>query len=365
MASLCYFRAGCGALRSTPGKIARAVRSCRTKRTSFLANEPGFRVLTTKEFDNDGRLERQSHRNPDGSEFRIEFRYDASGRLTTQIYYLGEGASQSSHVYYDAQGRRQRVVAKSTEGAETVIETNAYDRQGGRSRTSYFPASEGTSQAIQLSDDGEAFLPGAVSATTTYDSSGRELGTVGHDAEHRPVQQSTRTYDVDGRLLRVKVTRLKENYPDQLKQALSKVSAEEIDALHDALHNVFGEGAVVSERTYEYDLAGRVIVQVDRSGGFNLTRQTTSYNQQGDPSKLVALSEGPSNEMNSVSVSRYDYVYDVHLNWSRRDTFLIAGNDQKGVLSSQEQRTLDYWYGLTMTTVYRRNLLSHPLFIKS
>jgi YD repeat-containing protein len=341
-------------------QLCGAVRSCRLERRWYSrrcgadtcdTEERGD--ATTVDFRPDGNLVRESHHNPDGSEWTSAYEYDDRGRLTQRRTETTGGVAKLRFYEYDNSGRLLRVFARNGDGDRTV-ETYEYDPSGRKSKTLHVDA------AAQRSDTHYAFgvegtdaaysAPGAASLTTTYNHRDQPAQLLFRDLAGRELSRVEFRYDDAGQLMEEAQTRSEDVLPPEMLASLNPAQLQ-------TLRGLFGAGGESIRRTHAYDEQGRRVETRSNIGTLGFDRKTVTYNKHGDPIVEVyeheerdcAIDEegritgSPTRENVSRSEARFRYDYDSQGNWVSKTVEGRPGSEDEFFLSAVERRTITYF----------------------
>ena len=307
----------------------------------------------TLEFRYDGNLSRQSHHNPDGSEWTSTYAYDDSGRLIQMRTETAAQVAKLCFYEYDSAGRLLRVLAREGDGDRTV-ETYEYSASGGKSKTLHVDI------AAQRSDthyswgiegtDSAYSARGAANLVKTYNHRDQPTQVSFRDLAGRELSRVELRYDDAGRLVEEAQTNSQEVLPPEM---LADLNAAQLEIVR----RFFGAGTESIRRTQAYDEQGRRVETRTKIGPLDCDRKTVSFNEHGDP--LVELdeheerqydiddegriSDSPERENVSRSEARFRYDYDGHGNWVSKRVECHSGSEDAFVLSSEERRTITYF----------------------
>jgi YD repeat-containing protein len=335
------------------------VRSCRLQRTWYARRCGAYACETDErddesmvEFREDGALDRQSHRNWDGSAWTSAREYDEVGRLV-RMWVAGATEPVDLQRYeYDAAGRLARIVARAQDGHERVSESYEYDAAGGKKKTlhvdvaaqrpntNYFWGADGTDSGYSA--------PGTAAVTTLHNTSDQPIELVFHDAAGQVLNRVEFVYDDAGHLVEEVQTRVADMLPPEMVAQMNPAALTAIRAL------ISDPG----RRSHRYDARGRRIeTRSALFGPLGHDRKTMAYNDRGDQIAEISederrecaiddegrMSEKPAGQGVSRSEARFRYDYDVRGNWIEKVVESRSGADGEFSVSSIERRTLAYY----------------------
>jgi len=336
------------------------VRSCRLERRWYsracgadtcAVEERGDAV--TIEFRFDGKLSRQSHHDPDGSEWTSTYEYDDSGQL---IQMRTESAGEPAKLCfyeYDSARRLLRVLARNG-GDDRIVETYAYGASGHKSKTLHVDV------AAQRSDthcswrvegtDSAYSARGAAKLTTTYNDRDQPTQVSFRDLAGQELSRVELRYDDAGRLVEEAQTNSQEVLPPEMLADLNTAQLE-------IVRRFFGAGTESIRRIHAYDEHGRRVETRTKIGPLDCDRKTVSFNEHGDPLVEVdeheerdhgiddegRISDGRDPQNVSRSEARFRYDYDGHGNWVSKTVECRSGSEDEFSLSSEERRTITYF----------------------
>lgn len=258
-------------------------------------------VMHTRDvYSREGNPLERTHRNPNGTEWSIVWRYDEAGRLRHREQ---QGEAPELYTYtYDALGRLERVMV-----GERAFESVRYGEDGTRTVTQYpgrMPPNTGVDIRVMLHLSADA-----VAVTTTFDAGGRTVRKVLYDADDRVVRRIGFVYDERGLL------------------------AEEGEAVGGNIREDF-------RNVYRHDTAGRRIEIDQRCGGWGRHRTVYAYNERGDVEEQRIEQELLMET--AAWTERFRYIYDAGGNWTER----VTETEREGAeprMSMVERRVLDYF----------------------
>jgi len=229
-----------------------------------------------------------------------------------------EGADAFRRVFvYDDKARLKAVSIHNAEGRH-LEESYTYHDDGTVVHTSYPRKPPGL---VGVLADSMLHLSGdAVRITTLLDSRGNALEKVLYDVDRRPIQRVLFLYDTAGR-----VVEEGEAYTD--------------NRMRDDFRNL-----------YRYDEQGRH-TEIERYFPFGGTRQTMTYNEQGDlverhtvslPTDIDFMAQSPWAEY-------FGYEYDTRSNWIRRTLEHHLEETGETIHRDEHRRRLEYWNSVQET----------------
>lgn len=216
---------------------------------------------TTAEYDADGN--RTAVISPE-TRARTTFTYDALGRVTTQVEPVSGGESITTAFGYDATGNRTRLT--DGRGNTTVYTFNSW----GLPESTIEPATDAHPDAADRTwttvydEAGQAvteLLPGGVKRERTYDGLGRLIRETGTGAEAVTTDR-TFGYDLAGRLTSVgsdnPLTPNTYTYNDRGQLLTADGPAGVVNYTYDADGNMTERRDAKNTTSYRYDSAGRL-----------------------------------------------------------------------------------------------------------
>lgn len=307
------------------------------------------------DFNRAGQLVEERLFNSDGSTIHAHWSYDGAGRII-EVRRWSDSWSTLTRCLYDAQGRPLRTIDVGLDGKEREAETWGLDEQGRSTKVQFLPA-VATAPADKYDfDEMVAFhfdAQTAVTATSIYDRDWRLIEVRYHDQGHQPLFYVTLTRDNDGRIvsMEIRFTGLASLWKD-LEQDLAQKPEEEQRRLREALDMTFDDHRFMSV-SYERDSSGRVLTSTRRMGTLDETRSTYTYDIYGNvlecleehtDARLEVRDAGPIVRHEGQSThqhQRFDYVYDVHGNWTEKVSWMDTGEDV--TRASIEHREFTYY----------------------
>lgn len=336
------------------------VRTCQIQRT-WLARRCGADVCETEEtrsstdleFHRDDALLLQSHLNPDGSRWTIEYEYQYnSGRLTT-IRHIRENALAVNVIHeYDDQGRLRRVSEHSPPGPGRTTEEYDYDLAGRKKKTQYMDIANQRpdthySYGVEGSD-AHYSAPGTAKLITIYNERDQPLELLFYEASDRFLSRVAFAYDADGHLIEESQTRP----PEAFATLFRDVPPDQLDAMRAAVQGLCEPTRI----THRYDQRRRVESRT-HFGLLSEEIKTRSYNEHGDQvaetSEQHSREYGPDgegqlapvhdSERGSRSEARFHYEYDEFGNWTSKIIETRSGAEQDFTASTIEKRLIQYF----------------------
>ncbi|HYZ87105.1 MAG TPA: hypothetical protein VE621_22000 [Bryobacteraceae bacterium] len=336
------------------------VRSCRLERRWYSrrcgadtcdTEESGD--ATTLDFRPDGTLSRQSHENPDGSEWNTTYEFDDTGRLTLTRTESAGGVTNLQFYEYDNAGRLLRVFDRNQDRDRTA-ETYEYDPSGLKSKTLHVDV------AAQRSDthyswgvegtDSAYSAPGAARLTTIYNDRDQPTKLSFRDLAGRELSRVEFLYDDAGQLIEEAQTNSDEVLPPEMLASLNPAQLQTVRGL-------FGAGGESMRRTHAYDGQGRRIETRQNIGPLGFNKKTVTYNEYGDPAVSFfenetrdyaiddegRIADSPTRQDVSRSEARFRYDYDSQGNWVSKTVEGRPTREGEFSLSSVERRTITYF----------------------
>jgi hypothetical protein len=359
------------------------VRSCTEERTFDFG-----KIVTTTEYDPDGRILSQRTVNADGPESVNTKSYDTEGRLLRSSWGKpgAQPASEAINSYddkgrllsvthrsvagdanapitetiesysYDESGRLVEIAARGEDGSHSTFE---YDRRGGKTMIRTFAPKKPQDKLVGFA--GSPFdiaqaghgIPDGASVTIIYNNLDVPSEVQVHDSEGHFLSRITRSYNAQGQVGEDK--QVIEN-PEFMLRAMLPAEAR------DQLPPGFTEEAKVFFRgkdgfygtSYTYDAQNRQTL-MRRWFGPTCEEITTTYNEHGDKaeehstySQPAAAAEGPpgahpSSEPQKQSEVRYSYEYDSQGNWTEETMTSRSSLDESFKASNTYRRKLTYF----------------------
>jgi hypothetical protein len=311
------------------------------------------RVETTAvEFRADGTLLRSFYHNPDGSVWTTNYEYDG-GLLTTIRCESSRGFVDLQIYEYDPPGRLLRVIARTQAGVDRVAERYEYDAAGRKQKTVYideaFQHPETQYACGVEGTDSNYSATGAARVVTIYNERGQPVELLFHDQAGGLLSRVKFLYDGAGRPI--------EEAQTNAVAALPLDDSSITEAQRETLLSVRGAVMEPLRRAHRYDAQGRRVESRLLIGPLGGDTTRVTYNDRGDPLLQVhehasreygiddngRLSDAPASESVRRSEARFTYDYDGRGNWIQRTVEVRAGAQQGFILSSEEQRTIEYF----------------------
>ena len=274
-------------------------------------------VMHTKDtFSPLGHLIERRHRNPDGSQWSMVYRYDERWRLLEKEYVGEKPEDQQLYSYrYDPLGRIDRVILRSAQENERVFESVQYAADGTKTNTSYPTPLDATRGGTTLASVGSMLHLSidAVVVMTLLDASDRPVRKVLYNVDDRVIRRVAFLYDARGLLL------------------------EEGEWIGGSIRDDF-------RNVYRYDASGRQVEADKRWGDLGGERRSFAYNERGDVIReTIEQHTGLMSEFMEPQAwtQRYAYQYDSYDNWIERTTETISNTGETRV-SMIERRELTY-----------------------
>jgi len=300
------------------------------------------------EFRPDGALARQSHHNPDGSEWTAVYEYDDAGRLRAIR------AETVTSYEYDAAGRLARTIVRTPDSGERLAESYEYGAAGRKTKTVHVDLAAQRPDTLYSwsveGTDSAYSAPGAATIQTHYNDRGQPAEMLFPDARGQPLSRVTFRCDADGRLREEEQTREPEALPAELAAGLNEAQLATVRRL-------FGAGPDPIRQTHSYDEQGRRCRTESHIGPLASNSKTLVYNDRGDPAAEVhesehrefgmdehgALSPVPRSEKSTRSEARFEYGYDARGNWLSKTVHSRSAPDAEFAPSTVEQRAILYF----------------------
>lgn len=311
-------------------------------RDGQMVEKPSFSYSYT--FNSDGQLVEQSHRNPDGSEWRAVSDYSNSGNLlaTKNLDHTSTLHSEVRYIY-DANDRLVAEQHVTPDGRVTTPTTYAYDDAGGKVKTQELDSHENTNMMI-----------GIEGTSTIINATGAKRVESRYD---RGEVIEVRVFNVDGALVsKVEITRDARGNPLEETQYIGDVfsfgpcasdscSTEEMAALSEEqkaeVAQLFSAGTVMSKNTHRYDPDGRLIESKLTMMGTEVSRQTFAYDEHGNKSEEVSYNMGTP-----AGKALFTREYDRYGNWTKELLSTASIWDAEFDLSTPSRvtrRLITYW----------------------
>jgi YD repeat-containing protein len=336
------------------------VRSCQIERTWYsrrcgadTCDIEERRDATTVDFGFDGNLYRQSHRNPDGSEWTSTYEYDHAGRLIQIRTENPDGVANLQLYEYDDNGRLRRVLARNG-GGDRIAETYEYEASGRKTKTLHMDLAaqrpdthyswgvEGTDSAYSAR--------GAATLTTAYNHRGQPSQLSFRDVAGRELSRVEFRYDDAGCLVEEAQTNSEEVLPPEMLGSLNAAQLQTVRGL-------FGIGGESIRRTHAYDEQRRRIETRSNIGPLGFDKKTVIFNENDDPlievyeheerdygiDEAGRIADNPSRENVSRSEARFRYEYDSEGNWLSKTVESRSGSADRFSLSAVERRSITYF----------------------
>ena len=370
-----------------------SVRTCVEERTFDLG-----KLVTTTEFDLDGRILSRRHVNADGSESLNTHSYDPEGRLLrsswgkpgsapaseTINFYDGKGRLLSvinrGHVFdqaktgseelgaatetiesysYDESGRLNEIRATGEAESHTKYE---YDGRGGKTMVRTFAPKKPQDKLVAIAgspfDTAQAGygVPDGGNVTTIYNQRDVPTEVRVHDAQGHLLTRSLRSYDAHGQVSEDKQVvespefMLRSILPAEVQDHLTPEMLEEGMTLFGGRSGFYGT-------SYTYDAQNRV-THLSRRMGPMREETNTTYNEHGDKGeertvrtgihgRVAAESgspeEGLAAEPKDESEVHYSYQYDSQGNWTEEIVSYRSRPDEAFKDSSTTHHQLTYY----------------------
>ena len=172
------------------------VRTCALER-DYLYPDRRWVMHTDDTFSLAGHLLERRHRNPDGSEWSIVWRYDEHGRILEE-----EQASQLLSYRYDSLRRLERVMLRSPDG-DRLFESVQYAADGTKTSTSYPPPRSDTERRTRgvFANSMLHVSLDTVVIVTVFDAGDRPIRKVLYNSDDRVIRRVAFRHDDSGLLL--------------------------------------------------------------------------------------------------------------------------------------------------------------------
>ena len=306
---------------------------------------------TTVDFRPDGNLSRQSHHNPDGSEWTSTYEYDDTGRLTQMRTETAGGVPKLCFYEYDNAGRLVRVFNGDGDHA---AETYEYDAAGRKSKTLHVDmAAQRTDTRYAWGVEGTESAysaPGAASLTTIYNHRDQPAQLLFRDLAGRELSRVDFRYDDAGQLMEEAQTISEEVLPPEMLASLNPVQLQTVRCL-------FGVGGNSFRRTHAYDEQGRRVETRSNIGPLGFDKKTVTHNEHGDPlveadeheerdyaiDEEGQIADSPTRANVSRSEARFRYDYDYQWNWVSKTVEGRPGSEDEFSPSAVERRIITYF----------------------
>jgi YD repeat-containing protein len=316
--------------------------------SSRYRNEGTFRA--------DGRLEETRFYNPDGSIVHTAWLYEASGRLIEVQSWTNDGPKTRTRHSYDASGRLATIIEIAADGTQFEITRYAHDGAGRKTKVEFLRSIPNVETAVAV-EGSEQFhgVPGAATATTTYDDHDRPSEVQMHDASHTLIHTIVITRDREGRVL------TEENrylgavpFGPSFEEKL-KIGSDEDRAKLAALLAVAFPDQTFTRTSYEYDQDGRKLSVTRGMGAMGGSRTTFFYDdhdnvvEQATETRQTDMSlDDDGNVVGKErpvpsSRNRLDYQYDATGNWTEKVVSAWIEADGDFRRWSLERRVISYW----------------------
>jgi YD repeat-containing protein len=323
--------------------------------TAYLEDRDG-QILETPSisyrmrFNQDGQLDEEIVRNPDGSEWRTVNDYSDSSKLLRKRTYSGSGSLQTQVTYrYDSQGRlvgEQRITHDGESPGPTSA-TYVYDGLGGRTKNQECDFSGMSNVMVCIEGtDGCVSGDGVKRIETRYDRDDRTL--------------EAKAFDATGALIRrVEIVRDARGNPIEEIQYAGDVVAfgtcasepcstdkrlteEENARLVEEVERLFPPGTTISRHVHRYDADGRPVESTLTVMGMHAGRRTFRYDEAGNKSEESSYKEDGSLESKAV----FSRQYDDRGNWTEEIvSSASAAAVERGLFTPVlvTRRTITYW----------------------
>jgi hypothetical protein len=340
-------------------KLRGRVRTCRIQRTWF-ARQCGAEACETEErcdgadleFHEDGTLSRQSHTNPDSSEWVIKYEYGYRSGQLTAVRQIREDSATVCTNEYDGRGRLCRIIDHSA-GAGRTMEKYDYDEAGSKKKTQYVDLANQRPDTLHAwgvqGTDTCYSAPDTAKLTTLYNERDQPVELLFHDASDQLVSRVVFTYDAGGNLIEELQTRAEGAFVNLFKD----VSPDQLDSLR----AMFQSASEPTRIKHRYDHDGRRVETHLRFGLLSDQFKTRSYNEYGEeiletseehsrdygPNAEGQLSPVPASERVGRSETRFGYEYDEYENWTMKTIEGRSSIDEEFSIFSIEKRTIGYF----------------------
>lgn len=258
--------------------------ACRLNRTWFTrrcgadaceTEESGD--ATDLEFNQDGTLSRQSHRNPDGSQWTVNYTYEYQLNQLSAVRLIREDGVVLSTSEYDNEGGLLRIISHDVDSDRTTEEYE-YDAIGRKTKTKYVDiASQRPDTNYSWGVEGTDTLysaPGTAKLTTHYNDRDQPIELRFHDASDKVLNLVTFTYDTGGNL----IEEVQMSASDTFDDLFAEAPPGEVAAHRALLQSVTGP----MRTTHRYDDEGRR-VETRRQLGLMVDQiRIRAYNNHGD-----------------------------------------------------------------------------------
>jgi hypothetical protein len=311
---------------------------------------------TEGSFRPDGRIEESRFYNPGGSIVHSAWLYDADARLIEVQTWADDGPKTRTRHSYDASGRPARTVEIAVDGAQFETARYAYDGAGRKTKVEFLrslPDGQ-TGVAVEGSEQGYN-IPGATTATTTYDEHDRPSEVQLHDASHVLIHTIVMTRDREGRVLTEEGRFLGPvPFGPSFEEKL-KIASDEDRAKLAALLGLAFPDQTFTRTSYEYDQDGRKLSVTHGMGAMGGSRTTFFYDnhdnvvEEATESRQTDMSlddDGNAVEKERpvpTSRNRLDYQYDAKGNWTEKVVSAWIEADGDFRRWSLERRVISYW----------------------
>jgi hypothetical protein len=165
-------------------------------------------------------MSRESHINPDSSQWSIEYQREYRSGHLTAVRHVGEDSITVRTDEYDGQGRLSRIVDHSA-GAGRVRERYEYDDACLRKKTQYVNVAAQPPDMRHVwhveGSDNSYSAPGTAKLTTLYNQRDQPVELLFHNASDQVVSRVIFTYDAGGNLIEELQTRATEAFANLLK----------------------------------------------------------------------------------------------------------------------------------------------------
>lgn len=301
-------------------------------------------------FNEEGLLTEETNRGPDGSESRTVSEYSDSHKLlTTKIYEHSGALVRDTKYIYDDEDRLVAEQLITPDGTVTTPFTYAYEVGGVKTKI----------QELDFAEDANLMIGIDETMTMIQAHQAKRIETR-HDDHDKVVE--VKVFNTTGSIVsRIEMRRDAQGKPLEEIQyngdvvpfgtcASGSCSTEEMESLTEeqkaefaaAIAQMFAPGTVMSRRTFQYDVEGRLIESNLTMMGMEIGRQTFAYDAAGNKSEEVNYNA----EGSLAGKAIFTRDYDEHGNWTKELLSTASSWDAEFKLSTPTQltrRTITYY----------------------